>query len=265
MLSSTRANAGYCVALAIMSVVALPRAAQAQCPVGSMCYFGSDLGGNRFTRATDALASAARNDFVAAVNGATTVTFEGASVQSTSAAMDFGAHGTAAFSGGRVRQVSAPKTDGNGRYATSGDSYFQFTSSAGGSSARTTTAGTMLSFSAPVTAFGFTGIDIGDFGSQLSLRFTLADGGLLDWALPYTATRGRNSARDGSILFAGLTNTTGFTSVQFMGTNSADTFAFDDLVIGSAALTAPEPATYLMLGTGIVALFAVGGRRRSRD
>ena len=105
-----------------------------------------------------------------------------------------------------------------------------------------------IAFTSPVAAFGFYGVDVGEFSSQVSLLFTLVGGGMQTWALPYVATNGTNTPRDGSLLYAAFINTAGFTNVAFLGTSSDDIFGFDDMTIGSVAqvkapTTVPEPST----------------------
>jgi len=76
-----------------------------------------------------------------------------------------------------------------------------------------------------------------------------------------------NGNEDGSDLFMGLGDLTGpnIASVQFTITNSlgafADNdFAIDDLSIGAAGTTVPEPGSLVLLGSGL--LVAVGAVRR---
>jgi hypothetical protein len=146
-------------------------------------------------------------------------------------------------------------TNGNGRYANSNPAYYETRS--------TTNQNTTfrINFTQNVTAFGFVGIDIGDYGSQLSLVFLRGGVQVATWQLPYTASYGDNSRRDGSRLFAGFnaaSNAEHFDEVRFLGTNRDDIFAFDDMTIA----VVPEPATVGLLATGIAALGLVGFRRR---
>ena len=120
-----------------------------------------------------------------------------------------------------------------------------------------------------MAAFGFYASDIGDFGSQLSLRFSLFGGGFVDWALPYIASNGADSQRDGSLLFAGfIAETGGITGVQFLGTSSDDIFAFDDMTIGSLEQVVPpritpEPASIVLMVTGLAGVFGIARRRKA--
>ena len=66
---------------------------------------------------------------------------------------------TATLSGsGFVANVAPGTTNGAGRYATSGSQYWD------------TSGSFSIAFSSPVSAFGFFGIDIGDFGGQVTVE-----------------------------------------------------------------------------------------------
>lgn len=241
----------------VMLAAASPAAAQ--CPVGSTCFFATDVTGSSSTRATNVLSGVARNSFFTNLLGVGTEDFESLAGQAAPLPLVFPGAGTATLVGGGSVISQGAGTNGVGRYPTSGRNYFEATSSdAGGSTFA-------INFAAPVAAFGFYGVDIGEFGSQLTLRFSLVGGGVADWQLPYTATNGTDTERDGSLLYAGFINTTQFTSVQFLGTNSNDVFAFDDMTIGSLqqVRVTPEPSTYMLLGAGLAGVLAVGRRRRT--
>jgi hypothetical protein len=107
-----------------------------------------------------------------------------------------------------------------------------------------------VDLSLSVAAFGFYGIDIGDYGGQLQL--SLSNGDLL--TVPNTV--GSNGSTDGSVLYFGIIAETAaeeFNSVSFLTTTGGgDVFAFDNFTIGSREqVTVPEPGTLALMGLGI--------------
>lgn len=208
-------------------------------------------------------ASAAQAAFLGGLTGDVgTENFEGfAGGTGEPLALDFGTAGTAnlAGGGGAVASVTPGNTNGKGRYATSGSNYYEV--DAGGTPTFTVT------FSQPVAAFGFFGVDIGDFGGQLSLVITTEDG---EEAGVVPHTLGASASTGGSVIFFGIIAELGdslITSVEFTSSSGdGDKFAFDDFTVASPEqiIEVPEPSTIALFGLGLIGL-GVGLRRRRRS
>ena len=222
-------------------------------------YFGEDLGlGEGTALASFPNASAARASFLGSLSGVGTESFEApdqTAGQTAPLVLTFPGAGTATLTGdGSISSVTPGTTNGVGRYATSGSQYWEGTSVFG------------ITFSDPIAAFGFYGIDIGDFGGQVTV--TTANGG----PTTYNVGNTMNGA-GGAVLFWGLIDVANpFTSITFGNTAAGtDYFGFDDMTIGVVGQVcgqpggppcpAPEPGSVALLGLGLVALVAV--RRRN--
>lgn len=241
------------IAVAVSTALALPSTASA-----FTTYFGEDLNSSGSTPlASTPNASAAEASFLAALVGVGTEDFEGFTTgTSTPLALSFPGAGTATLSGGGgiISSQASGTANGVGRYGTSPTNFWEV--AAGGSG------NFVVDFSAPVAAFGFYGIDIGDFGGQLQLQLNDPSNTLLT----VNNTIGANASTDGSVLFFGLISasaTETFTSVEFLTTTgSGDIFAFDDMTVGSLQQTAvPVPAAGVLAAAGFGMLAFIGRRR----
>ncbi len=207
-----------------------------------LTFFGEDLGmGEAVRLPAHPNADAARTAFLASLIGVGTENFEGfANGTGAPLAINFPGAGTATLGGGgNIANVPAG-TNGFGRYPISGNQYWE------------SGEGFTVTFSDPVAAFGFYGVDIGDFGGQVTL--TLAGGGAQVINIPSTI-----NGLGGSVLYFGIIETLTFTAITFGNTAAGtDFFGFDDMTIGSLEQVrpGPEPGSLALLALGLVALAA---------
>lgn len=246
------------VAVAAAMAVAVPSTASAY-----SVFFGEDLNNSSSTPLSAfPNANAAEANFLGFLTGGVaTEDFEGFSAGTGGPlTLTFPGAGTATLTGGNgsVTSVAAGTTNGAGRYGTSPTKYWEVDAGSGGSFT--------IDFSAPVAAFGFYGVDIGDFGGQLQLQLDDPSSTLLT----VNNTIGSSGSTDGSVFFYGIIVSSPieqFSQVQFKtSTGQGDIFAFDDMTTGSIAQTAiPVPASgaFALAGLGLAGLTAVRRRRKA--
>ncbi len=111
-----------------------------------------------------------------------------------------------------------------------------------------------LNFATPTTAFGLYVTDASDFRNPLFLDVITGTGTLTT----YVVSDG-TQAPNGSLRFFGLTSAEAISSITFRGPGRWDSFGYDDMIVGTAAV--PEPSTWAMM---ILGVGAVGGALRGR-
>lgn len=220
-------------------------------------FFGEDLNSTGDPNvATPFKSYVASGQFFANLANVGTETFEGFPTgRFVPFNVDFSGLGSAFLSGtGTV--VSG--NDGAGRFPISGTQYLLTDAGEGFN----------LRFSSPVSAFGFFGTDIGDYGGQLVLTLTDVNGQLTTLPVPNTIVS--NGSTSGSVLFYGFLDTANrYINIQFSDVQSADSpisdrFAFDNLTAGSVTPAAPEPGAFALMGLGMISLFGFCKLKRNR-
>jgi len=197
----------------------------------------------------------ARNNFLAGLTGVGSEDFESTAAGTTpplaltfpgstgsiTATISSATGGVCNTASGTVGSIGC---NGFGRFPTSGTNWYH------------TTDVFTITFSNPISAFGFYGTDIGDFTGQITA--TLNGGATVSLTIPSTI-----NAPNGSLIFWGFIDSAdSYTSLQFGNTASgSDVFGFDDLVIGDQGQVIPEPATLALFGLGFATL---GAMRRKK-
>jgi hypothetical protein len=254
-----RMNSYLKSALAACSLAAAGIGMGAQSASAYQIFFGEDLNNSgSIALSSTPNAAQAENLFLNVLSGVGTEDFEGfANGLGAPLALSFPGAGNATLSGGSgaVASTTAGTTNGAGRYGTSGDNFFEV--SAGGSG------NFVVDFSSSVAAFGFYGIDIGDFGGQLQIQLNDTANTLIT----VNNTIGASGSTDGSVLFFGIVAEDvdeEFTQASFLTTTGqGDVFAFDDMTVGSRQQVISEPATLATLGIGMAGLTAIHRMRRT--
>jgi hypothetical protein len=211
-------------------------------------FFGEDvnLGGDPTTGSLTN-ANTAHNSFFLNLTGVGTENFESYATGTVlPLAISFGAAGTANLTDPSGTSAIESGNDGAGRFPVSGTQYL--VTGAG--------SGFTITFTSAISAFGFYGTDVGDFGGSLSLGLTGSNGNT-NLAVPNTV--GNNGSTSGSDLYFGFYDTANtYTSITFnnLGSGGVDVFGFDDFSIGTLpqVTPTPEPGTYVLVGAGLLAL-----------
>jgi len=230
-------------------------------------FFGEDTNGTESTQATLVNSVAAENSFLGLLTGVGTEDFDAFTLGQTGPLnLTFPGAGTATLTGsGCVSQITwsacsnpvdnstSGGTNGFGRYPISSPNYWE--AEAGGDFA--------IDFSNPVAAFGFYGVDIGDFGGVLSLSFLNGATNVSTIGVPHEV----GGSAGGNAFFFGYINTAAqFDRVEFglTGVSGGDLFAFDNMTIGSREQVTgvPEPGTIVLLVSGLLGLVAVSRKRK---
>jgi hypothetical protein len=202
---------------------------------------------------------AAQNAFLAGLTGVGIETFEGEATGATAPLAitfpGFGGSLTATLTGGGTVRSQAPGTAGAGRYSVPSASSSKFWETR----AASTGSAFEVTFSTKIAAFGFFGIDIGDYGGTLSID--LMDGATVLQTLSVGNTVGSGGSTDGSVLYFGaIAQGVGdlFNRVRFNTTlGSGDTFAFDNFTIAQreqVVTTVPEPASLALVAAALLGL-----------
>ena len=226
------------ISLVAISVSAIAETADA----AYLTFFGEDAGAGESTRLLSTPnANAARTSFFSNLSGVGTETFESIATGATSPInASFGADIATINGNGSVRSV--PSGASFGRYPISGDKFYQANNAFN------------ITFTTAQAAFGFYGVDIGDFNGRVTLTLSKVGGGVETLTVPNT----RNGAGGNALYFGLIASDPSnlFTSISFGNTNArTDIFAFDNFSIGrQEQVVRPVPVPGLAVGV----VFAAG-------
>lgn len=233
----------------------------------TITFFAEDLSANEAQLGSTPNSDAKETEFLNNLTDEGTEDFEGFSDGDTEplnlSFPGFGGGTLSATLSGGGGEIEDLDSLGNGRYPTSGNLFWEV--AAGGANNFT------IDFGQDISAFGFYGIDIGDFGGQLQLELGLSSGGTQIVNVPHT--EGSNGSTGGSVFYFAVIQTLAseaFNSISFLtSTGNGDVFGFDDFTIAELEqVTTPEvplPAGVWLLLTGVAGLGAVSRRKSKKS
>ena len=183
-------------------------------------------------------ATAAETAFLAQLLGVGTETFEGSAPGTTTPLiLTFPGAGLATLTqgDGTILSVAAGTTNGLGRYGVSPTNFLDVDADA-----NLNNNNLRITFADPIAAFGFYGIDIGDFLGTLEI---VTDNPALGTLAVPTVSQ---ELAEGSVLFWGLITTPAegpITQLMFKtNPGEGDVFGFDNMTIGSREQVDPDPS-----------------------
>ncbi len=174
---------------------------------------------------------------------------------------------TATLAGSASQQIMGSDEAGRFNTTSPGSKYWRVNSTAGAGNFS-------ITFDRGVSAFGFYGTDIGDFGGVLSLVLTPFGGGPDETLI--VRPQSASPAGSGALLFYGFADTNSvYRTITFVssGTSTAeDYYGFDDFVIADRGQIRvptpptgmPEPGSLALAGLGLLAAASARRARKAR-